>query len=409
MVDLTKHMKKGLVEQKPGQILAFAAYTNKIPDIIKFTIGEPDFNTPEHIKKAAEASIANNHSHYAPSNGTPGLRKAAADFVAEKYGQKYDPSEILITNGVTESIYDFLTAVLNPGDVVLVPTPIFPLYIGDAQSMGATVEQIDTSDDDFKLTPAKLQAALDKYGDRVKALVMNYPTNPTGVMYTQAELDSLADVVRDKPIFVLADEIYSELNYDQPHASMEKTLHDQVVLMNGVSKAWAMTGYRIGVVAAPKPILDQLAKVHQAITTTEPTPMQDAAEEAFTNGKDDALPMKKEFQKRRDVLYDGLTKLGFECVKPKGAFYIFAKIPAGLEQDDTKFIYDLAEKGRVAVVAGSCFAKGGEGYIRLAYATSMDNIKEGLKRLEKYVKENMDYLNITMKKAPEICSWAHYF
>lgn len=388
MVDLTKHMKKGLVEQKPGQILAFAAYTNKIPDIIKFTIGEPDFNTPEHIKKAAEASIANNHSHYAPSNGTPGLRKAAADFLAEKYGQKYDPSEILITNGVTESIYDFLTAVLNPGDVVLVPTPIFPLYIGDALSMGATVEQIDTSDDDFKLTPDKLQAALDKYGDRVKALVMNYPTNPTGVMYTQDELDALADVVRDKPIFVLADEIYSELNYDQPHASMEKTLHDQVVLMNGVSKAWAMTGHRIGVVAAPKPILDQIAKIHQAITTTEPTPMQDAAEEALADGKDDALPMKKEFQKRRDVLYDGLTQLGFECVKPKGAFYIFAKIPAGLEQDDTKFIYDLAEKGRVAVVAGSFFAKGGEGYIRLSYATSMDNIKEGLKRLKQYVKEN---------------------
>lgn len=388
MVDLTKHMKKGLVEQKPGQILAFAAYTNKIPDIIKFTIGEPDFNTPEHIKKAAEASIANNHSHYAPSNGTPGLRKAAADFLAEKYGQKYDPSEILITNGVTESIYDFLTAVLNPGDVVLVPTPIFPLYIGDALSMGATVEQIGTSDDDFKLTPDKLQAALDKYGDRVKALVMNYPTNPTGVMYTQDELDALADVVRDKPIFVLADEIYSELNYDQLHASMEKTLHDQVVLMNGVSKAWAMTGYRIGVVAAPKPILDQIAKIHQAITTTEPTPMQDAAEEALADGKDDALPMKKEFQKRRDVLYDGLTKLGFECVKPKGAFYIFAKIPSGLEQDDTKFIYDLAEKGRVAVVAGSFFAKGGEGYIRLSYATSMDNIKEGLKRLEQYVKEN---------------------
>lgn len=388
MVDLTKHMKKGLVEQKPGQILAFAAYTNKIPDIIKFTIGEPDFNTPEHIKKAAEASIANNHSHYAPSNGTPGLRKAAADFLAEKYGQKYDPSEILITNGVTESIYDFLTAVLNPGDVVLVPTPIFPLYIGDALSMGATVEQIDTSDDDFKLTPDKLQAALDKYGDRVKALVMNYPTNPTGVMYTQDELDALADVVRDKPIFVLADEIYSELNYDQPHASMEQTLHDQVVLMNGVSKAWAMTGYRIGVVAAPKPILDQIAKIHQAITTTEPTPMQDAAEEALANGKDDALPMKKEFQKRRDVLYDGLTKLGFECVKPTGAFYIFAKIPAGLEQDDTKFIYDLAEKGRVAVVAGSFFAKGGEGYIRLSYATSMDNIKEGLKRLKQYVKGN---------------------
>lgn len=388
MIDLTEYMKKGLVEQKPGQILAFASYTNQIQDIVKFTIGEPDFNTPDHIKKAAEASIANNHSHYAPSNGTPGLRQAAADFLAEKYGQKYDPSEILITNGVTESIYDFLTAVINPGDVILVPTPIFPLYIGDALSMGAQVVQIDTSQDDFKLTPKKLQAALDKYGAKVKALVMNYPTNPTGVMYTQAELDALADVVRNKPIFVLCDEIYSELNYDQPHASMEKTLHDQVVLMNGVSKAWAMTGYRIGVVAAPKPILDQLAKIHQAITTTEPTPMQDAAEEALKNGKNDALPMKAEFQKRRDVLYEGLTKLGFDCVKPKGAFYIFAKIPQGLEQDDTKFIYDLAKKGHVAVIAGSFFAKGGEGYIRLSYATSMDQIKEGLKRLAKYVKEN---------------------
>ena len=284
MADLTKYMKKGLVEQKPGQILAFAAYTSKIPNIVKFTVGEPDFNTPEHIKKAAQESIANNHSHYAPSNGTPGLRRAAAKFLAEKYGQKYAADEILITNGVTESIYDFLTAVINPGDVVLVPTPIFPLYIGDAQSMGAEVVQLDTSADDFKLTPQKLQAALDKYGDRVKALVMNYPTNPTGVMYSQDELDALADVVRDKPVFVLCDEIYSELNYDQPHASMEKTLHDQVVLMNGVSKAWAMTGYRIGVVAAPKPILDQLAKIHQAITTTEPTPMQDAAEEALGNG-----------------------------------------------------------------------------------------------------------------------------
>lgn len=385
MVDLTKYMKSGLVEQKPGAILAFAAYTSKIPNIVKFTVGEPDFNTPVHIKKAAEKSIANNHSHYAPSNGTASLRKAASEFLAKKYQQKYDPDEILVTNGVTESIYDFLTAVINPGDIIIAPTPIFPLYIGDALSLGGKVVQIDTSKDDFKLKPEKLQAVLEKYGDKVKALVMNYPTNPTGVMYSQAELDTLADVVRDKPIFVLCDEIYSELNYNQPHASMEKTLHDQVVLMNGVSKAWAMTGYRIGVVAAPKAILDQIAKIHQAITTTEPTPMQDAAEEAFKNGQDDALPMKKEFQKRRDVLYEGLEKLGFKCIKPQGAFYIFAKIPAGFEQDDTKFIYELAKDAGVAVIAGSFFAKGGEGWIRLSYATSMDQIKEGLRRLEKYV------------------------
>ncbi len=388
MVDLTKYMKKGLVEQAPGQILAFAAYTSKLPDVIKFTLGEPDFNTPDHIKKYAEKCIEDNHSHYAPSNGIPGLRKAASDFLAQKYGQKYDLSEILITNGVTESIYDMMTACLNPGDVVVVPTPIFPLYIGDAASMGAKVVQVDTSKDGFKLKPEKLQAVLDKYGDKVRMLVMNYPTNPTGVMYSQKELDALADLVRDKPIFVLCDEIYSELNYDQPHASMAKTLREQVVLMNGVSKAWAMTGYRIGVVAAPKKILNQLAKIHQAITTSEPTPMQDAAEEAFKNGKDDALPMKKEFQKRRDILYDGMEKLGFKCVKPQGAFYVFAKIPTFLEQDDTKLIYDLAKKAHVAVTAGSFFGKGGAGYLRLSYATSMDNIKEGLKRLGRYVAAN---------------------
>ncbi|MFR4967610.1 MAG: aminotransferase class I/II-fold pyridoxal phosphate-dependent enzyme [Lactobacillus kalixensis] len=387
-MDLTKYMKKGLVEQKPGQILAFAAYTNKIPNIVKFTIGEPDFNTPDHIKKAAEQSIEDNHSHYAPSNGTPGLRKAASEFLAEKYGQKYDPDEILVTNGVTESIYDMLTAVLNPGDVMVIPTPIFPLYIGDAISLGAKVVQIDTSKDGFKLKPEKLQAVIDEYGDRVRLLVMNYPTNPTGVMYSQEELNAIADVIRDKPIFALCDEIYNELNYDQEHASMEKTLHDQVVLMNGVSKAWAMTGYRIGIVAAPKPILDQIAKIHQAITTTEPTPMQDAAEEAFANGKDDALPMKEEFKKRRDVLVEGLEKLGFDCVQPQGAFYVFAKIPEGLEQDDTKLIYDLADNAHVAVTAGSFFAKGGAGYVRLSYAVAMDQIEEGLKRLAKYVEEH---------------------
>lgn len=301
-------MKKGLVEQKPGAILAFAAYTNKIPNIVKFTIGEPDFNTPEHIKKAAEESIANN--------------------------QQYDPDEILITNGVTESIYDLLTAVINLGDIM----------------MALNLNQKNCR----------------QYSISMAIKFECWLWNPTGVMYSQEELNAIADVIRDKPIFALCDEIYSELNYDQPHASMEKALHDQVVLMNGVSKAWVMTGYQIGVVAAPKKILDQIVKVHQAITTSEPTPMQDAAEEVFANGMDDALPMKKKFQKRSDVLYEDLQKIGFECVKPKGAFYIFAKIPAGFEQDDTKFIYELAEKAHVAVVAGSFFAKGGEGYIRLS-------------------------------------------
>lgn len=391
MVDLIKYTRKGLADAPSNPILKFSDYASKIPDVVKFTLGEPDFNTPDHIKNAAKKGIDENHSHYAPSNGTMGLRKAAAEFLAQKYGQKYDPeTEVLVTNGVTESIFDTVCTCLNPGDIMVVPTPIFPLYMSDVNILndGAKIVTIDTSKDGFKLTPAKLQAVLDEYGDKVRMLVMNYPTNPTGVMYSQEELDAIADVIRDKPIFALCDEIYSELNYDQPHASMEKSLHDQVVLMNGVSKAWAMTGYRIGIVCAPQAILEQIAKVHQTIVTTEPTPMQDAAEEAFKNGMNDSEPMKREFQKRRDVLYKGLTDIGFECAKPQGAFYIFAKIPAGLEQDDSKFIYDLVDKAHVAVTAGSSFALGGQGYIRFSYAVSMDQINEGLRRIKKYVEEN---------------------
>ena len=391
MAKLIKYVRKGLAETPSSPILKFSDYASKIPDVVKFTLGEPDFNTPDHIKKAAKRSIDENHSHYAPSNGTMSLRKAASQFLSKKYDQNYDPeTEVLVTTGVTESIFDAVLATLNSGDVMVVPTPIFPLYMTDENIIneGIEVVKVNTSDDGFKLTPAKLQKVIDQYGDRVRMLVMNYPTNPTGVMYSQDELDALADVIRDKPIFALCDEIYSELNYDQPHASMEKSLHDQVILMNGVSKSWAMTGYRIGIVCAPKDILQQIAKIHQAIATTEPTPMQDAAEEAFKNGMDDALPMKKEFQKRRDVLYAGLTKLGFECAKPQGAFYIFAKIPEGFDQDDNQFIYELVDKAHVAVSAGSSFSEGGQGYIRFSYAVAMDQIKEGLKRLEKFVKEN---------------------
>ncbi|RMC55758.1 aminotransferase class I/II-fold pyridoxal phosphate-dependent enzyme [Lactobacillus sp. ESL0261] len=391
MVDLIKYVRKGLADAPSNPILKFSDYAGKIPNVVKFTLGEPDFNTPDHIKEAAKRGVDENHSHYAPSNGTIGLRKAASQFLSKKYGQNYDPeTEVLVTNGVTESIFDSVLATLNPGDIMVVPTPLFPLYMTDEGVINEGVEivKVNTVDDGFKLTPEKLQKVIDKYGDRVRMLVMNYPTNPTGVMYSQDELDALADVIRDKPIFALCDEIYSELNYDQPHASMEKSLHDQVILMNGVSKSWAMTGYRIGIVCAPENILQQIAKVHQAIVTTEPTPMQDAAEEAFKNGMDDALPMKEEFQKRRDALYSGLTKIGFECAKPQGAFYIFAKIPEGFEQDDTKFIYELVDKAKVAVTAGSSFSEGGEGYIRFSYAVSMDQIEEGLKRLEKFVKEN---------------------
>lgn len=297
---------------------------------------------------------------------------------------------MLVTSGVTEAIFACLMTVMNPGDLLVAPTPIFPQYFTDAKLFGCDSIMVDTSQSGFKLTPDQLQQVLDKYGDRVRVLVLNNPNNPTGVVYTQAELDALAKVVHNKPIFVLSDEIYSELNYDQPHASIAHALPEQTIVMNGISKSWAMTGYRIGIMCAPAAITKEMAKINQLILTSVPTPMQDAAVEAFANGQADCLAMKAEFKQRRDYLYQALTDLGFNCVKPGGAFYIFAKIPAGLEQDDVKFIYDLAKKAHVAASAGSFFGQAGQGWLRFSYATSLSQIKQGVQRIKQYLADNKE-------------------
>lgn len=386
MVDLTKYMKKEVTAAKASKILEFNAFASKIPDIVKFTVGEPDFDTPEHIKEAAIQSIKTTRSHYAPSNGSLELRTAASNFLATKYDQHYDPTnEVIITNGATEAIYSALTAILNPGDKVIIPTPIFPLYIADLTIAGASPIFINTAADGFKLTPAKLAAAIADNGSAVRAVVLNYPSNPTGVTYTQKELDALADVLRDKPIFALCDEIYSELCYETTHASLVHSLREQTILITGVSKSHAMTGWRIGIMCAPFAIANELAKVHQFATTTTSCVTQDAATEALANGQDDALPMRDEYKKRRDFLVSKLSELGFQCAPPAGAFYLFAKIPAQLNQNDEEFIYDLAKKARVAVINGSSFGPGGEGYIRLSYATSMAECEKGMARLKEYV------------------------
>ncbi|MFT8394132.1 MAG: aminotransferase class I/II-fold pyridoxal phosphate-dependent enzyme [Liquorilactobacillus ghanensis] len=388
MESLAKNMKKELALLQPSDIRSFDEFASKIPGIIKFTMGEPDFNTPDHIKQAAIASIEANQTHYAHSNGDLHLRQAAADFLAKKYQQQYDPaSEVIITNGATEAIYTALTSILNPGDKVIIPTPTFPLYIAITILNQAEPILVDTSATNFKLTAEQLKQTLAEQGDKVKAVVLNYPSNPTGVTYQQAELDQLAAVLRGKPIFAICDEIYSELNYDQPHASLANVLRDQTILINGVSKSHAMTGWRIGILCAPKEITAELSKVHQFTITTTSTMTQAAALEALVNGQNDSHPMRAEYQRRRDYLIEKMNECGFTCAKPQGAFYLFAKIPAGLIQDDKKFIYDLAEKAKVAVISGSSFGPGGAGYIRISYAASMDDIKEAMRRVKKYVND----------------------
>ncbi|MBY8573408.1 aminotransferase class I/II-fold pyridoxal phosphate-dependent enzyme [Lactiplantibacillus plantarum] len=382
---LVNHMNHEIAAIQPSDILAFNAEIANIPGIVRLTLGEPDFNTPEHVKQAAIESIEADESHYAPSNGTLALRTAAAEFLAAKYDVHYDPaSEVIITAGATGGIYTALTSILNPGDEVLIPTPIFPLYIAIVKLSGATPVFMDTSDNGFVLSPDQLQTTLAAH-PKTKAVVLNFPSNPTGVTYRHDDLKALAAVLADQPIFVLSDEIYSELTYGEPHESIANYLPTQTILLNGVSKSHAMTGWRIGIMCAPKAITAQLGKIHQFTVTSTTTNAQAAATEALKNGLDDAQVMKREYQERRDYLYDALNDLGFQSVKPEGAFYLFSKIPAGLPQNSMAFCRELAHEARVALIPGSSFGPGGEGYVRISYAASMADLKTAVTRLRTYV------------------------
>ena len=382
---LVNHMNHEIAAIQPSDILAFNAEIANIPGIVCLTLGEPDFNTPEHVKQAAIESIEADESHYAPSNGTLALRTAAAEFLAAKYDVHYDPaSEVIITAGATGGIYTALTSILNPGDEVLIPTPIFPLYIAIVKLSGATPVFMDTSDNGFVLSPDQLQTTLAAH-PKTKAVVLNFPSNPTGVTYRNDDLKALAAVLADQPIFVLSDEIYSELTYGEPHESIANYLPTQTILLNGVSKSHAMTGWRIGIMCAPKAITAQLGKIHQFTVTSTTTNAQAAATEALKNGLDDAQVMKREYQERRDYLYDALNDLGFQSAKPEGAFYLFSKIPAGLPQNSMAFCRELAHEARVALIPGSSFGPGGEGYVRISYAASMADLKTAVTRLRTYV------------------------
>ena len=386
MSKLSDKMNKRVAALTPATILTFNQKISTIPDIVKLTLGEPDFNTPEHVKQAAVKAIDDNESHYTNSRGTDGLRQAAAGFLHKKYGLNYDPAtQVLMTAGATGAIYSSLTAMLNPGDTVIIPTPIFPLYVPIVLLAGAKPVFVDTSDNGFVLSPEKLQAAIDANKGTVKAVILNFPNNPTGVTYHQDDLQKLADVISKYDMICLSDEIYSELTYDGTHVSIGTILPEQTLEMNGVSKSHAMTGWRIGMICGPEDIISEVAKVSEFTITSLATNTQAAAEEAFKNGMDDALPMKKEYLARRELLVAGLAKAGFTCPNPNGAFYVFAKIPEGLNQNSEAFCYELAKEAKVALIPGSYFLPGGEGYVRISYAASEENLKKAVERIQKYV------------------------
>lgn len=387
--DLQATINHKLSALNPSGIRAFDNEVSKIPGIIKLTLGEPDMNVPEHVKQAAIKSIQDNDSHYAPQAGKSELLKAISGYIKDTRGVEYDPdSEIVATVGATEALVAALFSLLNTGDKVIIPTPVFSLYFPLVAMTGATGIQVDTSADGFVLTPEHLEEVLEQ-NKGVKAVLLNYPTNPTGREYPEETIKGLAKVIAKHHLYVITDEIYSDLVYGVKHYSIASLIPERTLFISGLSKSHAMTGYRLGYIAGPAAIMSSIRKMHAYLVTTVTDNVQAAATEALNNGRQDPVEFRKIYQHRRDLIVDGLKKIGFELSTPEGAFYVFAKIPAQFGDDDVKFAKALAKDAKVGVTPGSAFGAGGAGYVRLSYASSDEDLKECLKRIGEFVK-NLD-------------------
>ena len=353
-------------------------------DIISLTIGQPDFPTPLHVKEAGKKSIDENFTSYTHNAGDIRLRNAASQFMKEKYKLSYQPeSEIIVTVGASEAIDIAFRTILDEGSEVILPGPVYPGYEPIIKLCGAKPIYVDIREHKFRFTAEVIAPYITEH---TRCIVLPYPSNPTGVSLREDELRAIADLLIEKDIFILADEIYSELVYDQPHVSIASYLRDQTIVINGLSKSHAMTGWRIGLLFAPENINKHILKVHQYNVTCATSIAQMAAIEALTIGINDALPMKEAYLERRDYVYDRLNKMGLDVQNPDGAFYFFVKIPFN-DISSFDFCLSMVKEEKVAVVPGSAFSSYGEGYFRLSFACSMETLEEGLNRIETYLKK----------------------
>ncbi|WP_347941724.1 aminotransferase A [Peribacillus simplex] len=378
-----EHLINPLV--KDVQISGIRKFYNMVADIegtISLTIGQPDFPTPMHIKKAAKQAIDNDYTVYTHNAGYLELREAASKYVKDKYKLSYDPAnEVLVTSGASEGIDITFRTILNPGNEVILPGPVYPGYEPIIKMCGATPVYADTTKNGFRLTAD----IIEKYiTDHTRCIVLPYPSNPTGVTLSAEELLDIAELVRGKDIFILADEIYSELVFDQEHVSIATFLKEQTIVLNGLSKSHSMTGWRIGLLFAPVAISQHILKVHQYNVTCASSISQRAALAALTAGRDDAIPMKTEYSRRREYVYSRLQAMELEIVKPNGAFYFFIKLPEGYASS-LDFCLKLVQQEKVAVVPGDAFSPLGEGYFRISYAYSMETLEKALDRIEAFL------------------------
>ncbi|GAD17155.1 aminotransferase class I/II-fold pyridoxal phosphate-dependent enzyme [Lentilactobacillus otakiensis] len=357
------------------------------PKIIKLTLGEPNFNVPDHIKQAAIDAINDNKSHYPYYWGYQELRDAASKYYRDKFGYDYPADQIVVTVGATEAVAVTVKTLFKPGDAVIIPTPAYPLYDASTTLNELNTLLVDTSDDDFILTPAKVQKAIDDHPDlNVKGLILTDPNNPTGVAYSKEQIAALAPVLKKNGIWVISDEIYGELTYGQKHYSISEYLPDQTIIINGLSKSHAMTGYRLGFIFGPSGFVDEIAKVHQFTVTAAASIVQYAAIEALEHGQDDSKPMLQEYEKRRDFVAKEMTEAGFDVVHPGGAFYVFAKIPVGLHMDSWAFVKTLAKEYHIGLMPGDPF--GDNEYVRISYAASDEALAAAMKAVKQLVADH---------------------
>jgi aminotransferase len=357
-------------------------------DVISLGIGEPDFVTPDPILQAGIRSLEEGETHYTSNSGRMDLRVALAEHLYDRYGVTYDPAkEIVITVGVSEALYLAMTALLDPGDEIIIPTPCFVSYQAEALLAGGAPFELATfAEDQFQLRPASLESAVNS---RTKAVLIAYPNNPTGAVASRETLLNLAEIAEKHDLIVISDELYDQLIYGVSHVCFPSLpgMWERTILLGGFSKNYAMTGWRIGFAAAPADILQGLLRVHQYTIMSAPTTAQAAAVAALKKGGQDVDEMRGEYDRRRKLIVPGLNHLGLPTVEPHGAFYAFPSI-AATGMDGETFAQKLLSEERVAVVPGSAFGAGGEGFVRCSYATAYEKIEEALRRMERFMRRH---------------------
>lgn len=360
-------------------IRRFTGLVQNTPGACALTIGEPDQNTPDAVKEAAKAALDRNDTHYPPGNGYPYMLKAISEFEERAHGLRYSPDEIILTIGATEGLFIALSTVLNPGDEVIIPTPAFSLYESITRLCRGVPVALPTEDRHFQIDPAALESAITP---KTKAIVLTSPNNPTGSVYTGETLEAVHGVLKDRPIFVLCDDVYRTLIYtDAYHSFAEYTdMRDRIIVIQSFSKPYAMTGWRLGYCLADAPIRDRMQIYHQYAVVSAPSFVQPACVTALES---DTAAVRELFRKRRDYVYRRLTGMGLEVEKPEGAFYVFINIKR-YGMDSLTFCEKMLKEGLVGLIPGVYF--GTEGYMRLSYCYSDEDLKEGLDRMERFIR-----------------------